>query len=235
MKQLLESGLDCGLSCEKSDNTSLMCAARNGHENIVRLLLECEGVKNNGLNWAGVAQLLNGAREGDEDLVRQLLDRNDVPPNLRSKSGYTPLAIASKNGHESIVALLLAKQDVDPNVRTRYYKFDTGPNALGLAARFGHEPVVKLLLDRSNIDATSFHHFDGYSYYTPAAIASKFHHDSIATLINEYIDQSIKPQAGETQLNGQLNGELNDVIPDNSIGGDGDAISLPVPDSPLSD
>lgn len=204
VKQLLDSGMDCGLSLEKSEDTSLMCAARNGHENIVRLLLECEGVENNGTNWAGVAQLLNGVREGDEYLVRQLLNRNDVPPNLRSKTGHTPLTIASKNGHESIVALLLTKQDVNPNVRTRYYKKDTGPNALGLAARFGHEPVVKLLLNRNDIDATSSQYFEGFSVYTPAAIASKFHHDSIATLINEHVQAPRTPDPPVEEVPSEL-------------------------------
>lgn len=211
VKQLLDSGMDCGLSREKSGDTSLMCAARNGHENIVRFLLECEGVKNNGTNWAGVAQLVNGARDGDEDLVRQLLQRDDIPINLQTKSGYTPLMLASENGHESIVGLLLARQDIDPNIRQRFsQRFSraaTGPNALGLAARFGHEPVVKLLLDRSDIDATSSQRFDR-NMYKPAAIASKFHHDSIATLIGEYIDQSVKPQAEETPSSRDLNGDI---------------------------
>lgn len=198
VKLLLESGMDCGLSLENSDDTSLMCAARNGHENIARLLLECEGVKNNGTNWAGVAQLLNGARDGDDNLVRQLLQRDDIPINLQTKSGYTPLMLASENGHESIVGLLLARQDIDPNIRRSFSNDANGPSALGLAARFGHEPVVKLLLDRNDIDATSSQCFERVGLSTPAAIASRFHHDSIATLIGDYVAQSIKPQAEET-------------------------------------
>lgn len=211
VKQLLESGMDCGLSLEKGADTSLSRAARNGHENVVQLLLKSEGVKDDGTYWVGVAQLFNGAREGDDNLARQLLNRDNVPMNLKSKSGYTPLMNASENGHDLIVELLLAQPAIDPNIRARSGSYDAGPTALGLAARHGHKSVVKLLLKRSDIVAINNEYHLGITKgFTPAEIASKFHHDSIATLINEYINAhpSPDPRAEEIRSDELKSGQV---------------------------
>jgi hypothetical protein len=122
------------------NSTGLHLASENGHEAVVKLLLETKADVNVQDNDGGTALYL-AARHGHEAVVKLLLEAKADVNVQDNYVGVTALHRAALNGHEAVVKLLLeAKTDV--NVRNDY-----GMTALYLAARHGHEAVVKLLLE----------------------------------------------------------------------------------------
>ena len=111
--------------------TALMLAAKNGHTEIVKMLI---GAKAN----------INVRREDryPGSLSTLLLSREEayVAHEVRGEGG-TALTIATEHGHAEIVKLLLeAKADVNKKSNDDY-------TAITLASLLGHAEIVKLLLE----------------------------------------------------------------------------------------
>jgi len=131
-------------------NTIIAWAARRGHEGVVRVLLERNGINpdtpdtlydRTPLSWA-----VGGGHEG---VVRMLLERNDINPNAAdTQYGRTPLLWATVNGHKGVVRMLLERNDVSPNIPDTLY----GRTPLSWAAGNGHEAVVRMLLVRGDVN-----------------------------------------------------------------------------------
>ena len=95
--------------------TPLLWAAKNGHDGMVKQLLEREDVDpDRPDNWASTP-LSWAADSGHEGVVRLLLGRKDVDPDRADEQDSTPLLWASNSGHEGVVKLLLGQEDVDLN------------------------------------------------------------------------------------------------------------------------
>jgi ankyrin repeat protein len=113
----------------QSDGFPLFWAAREGHTEVVRLLLE-----------AGVEPQSNGfplfwaAREGHTEVVRLLLQAGADPCDPRN--AYLSLSWAARNGHSEVVHMLLEK-GAHPNL-------DDG-RPIRNAAQNGHGDIVRLL------------------------------------------------------------------------------------------
>ena len=121
--------------------TALIWAARYGHEEVVRLLLQEKHIQpdqpdsdygRTALSWAagngheGVVRLFlrpkfdnpgSAGRQWEKatQAIGSLFGRRYVNFDRSSKSGRTPLSWAAENGHEGIVKLLLEQKDVTPN------------------------------------------------------------------------------------------------------------------------
>ena len=127
---------DCG-------RTLLSFAAGEGHDDIIRLLLEkgaeieVKGGKYNytPLSWA--------ARNGHEAVVKLLLDKGAETEVKDNKFGRTSLLWAAENGHKAVVKLLLEK-----GAETEVKEDKFGRTSLLWAAENGHVAVVKLLLEK---------------------------------------------------------------------------------------
>ncbi|KAM6516691.1 hypothetical protein FALCPG4_014865 [Fusarium falciforme] len=117
----------------------LSYAAENGHEAVVRLLLD-RGARTEAAHNEGRTPLSYAAANGHEAVVRLLLDRG-ARTEAADMWGQTPLARASEKGHEAVVRLLL-----DGGAHTNAADKD-GWTPLLWAAKNGHEAVVRLLLD----------------------------------------------------------------------------------------
>jgi len=154
--------------------TPLAWASENGHEGVVKLLLEREDVDPNRPDENDQTPLGCAAIEGHEGVVKLMLGREDVDPNHPDMYDRTPLGCAAIEGHEGVVKLLLGREDVDPN---RPDKYDQTP--LVCAAIEGHEGVVKLLLGQEDVDPNRPDEDD----QTPLRCAAGNGHEGVVKLL----------------------------------------------------
>ena len=130
-------------------NTAIIWAAREGHERVVKLLLDRNGVNPNTLdNECGQTPLSWAAMNGHEGVVKMLLEQNDVDPDKADKREQTPLLWAAANGHEGVVMTLLERNEVNPNTADTKY----GQTPLSWAVKKGREGVVRMLLRRNDVN-----------------------------------------------------------------------------------
>jgi len=173
--------------------TPLSWAAGNGHEGIVKLLLERKDVTPDTPDTQyGQTPLSWAAENGHEGIVKLLLERKDVTPDTPdARCGRTPLSLAAGNGHEGIVKLLLERKDVNlnsPDTRD-------GPRLLLWAARKGHEGIVKLLLERKDVNPDTPDTLYGQ---TPLSWAAGNGHEGIVKLLLERKD--VTPDTPDTRF-----------------------------------
>ena len=173
--------------------TPLLWAAKNGHDGVVRLLLERKDVDPNQSNNQGSTPLSWAADNGHEGVVKLLLERADTNPNSADSQDNTPLLWAALSGHEGVVKLLLGREDVEPN------RPDVeGGTPLYWAANSGHEGVVKLLLDRKDVDPNR----PEKNNYTPLRAAAIEGHEGVVKLLlgREHVDPNQPGLDGRTPL-----------------------------------
>jgi ankyrin repeat protein len=134
-------------------------AAKAGHEEVVRLLLD-RGAAVDGIEvyrrYMGNRRdvpLVEAAKAGHEEVVRLLLDRGAAVDGIEVSNGYmgnsrdVPLVEAAKAGHEEVVRLLLNRgASVEGIVVSNGY-MAVRRVPLVEAAGAEHEAVVQLLLD----------------------------------------------------------------------------------------
>ena len=151
--------------------TPLYWAAREGHEAVVKALIEAGADVNKAKN-DGETPLYMAASNGHEAVVKALIEAGaDV--NKADDDGWTPLYMAAANGHEAVVkALIEAGADVnkarddggrrctlplqrprgggqgaDRGRRGRQQGGQRRQTPLYMAAQEGHEAVVKALIE----------------------------------------------------------------------------------------
>jgi len=133
VKAAIAHGADVNVK-NKYGDTPISWASRNGHADVVKMLLD-HGVKINDKN-----ELLRDASMGGLLwLVRDMLAK-DANVNATNKWGRTALYGASWEGHTDVVKLLLTH---NANVNARNKDGDT---PLRWAAWKGHSEIVKILL-----------------------------------------------------------------------------------------
>jgi ankyrin repeat domain-containing protein 50 len=144
-------GANANINSKDEDSyggTALHWAAKNGHEAVVKQLLEAKcydpDVDNYGrtaLHWA--------AKNGHEAVVQLLLEIvGNAGVRDTDKDGSKALHWAARSGHEEVVRLLL-EANADVNAED-----NDGWTALHWAAKNRHEEVVRLLLeDKANVNA----------------------------------------------------------------------------------
>ncbi|XP_053409605.1 cortactin-binding protein 2 isoform X2 [Nycticebus coucang] len=112
---LNEEGLDINYSCEDG-HSALYSAAKNGHTDCVRLLLNAEA-QVNAADKNGFTPLCAAAAQGHFECV-ELLIAYDAHINHAADEGQTPLYLACKNGNKECIKLLL-EAGTNRNVKTR--------------------------------------------------------------------------------------------------------------------
>jgi len=164
---------------DSDERTALAWAARRGHEEVVRMLLERGGVNLHHVSTNNErTPLLLAAQGGHEGIVKMLLEREDVNLNRADKFGDTPLGWAAEGGHEGTVKMFLEREEVNPDHE------DTGvlQTPLSRAARRGHEGVVKMLLEREEVNPDRV---DGWHRRTPLSWAAANGHVGIVKMLLE--------------------------------------------------
>uniref|UniRef100_A0A8C2YKD0 Cortactin-binding protein 2 n=1 Tax=Chinchilla lanigera TaxID=34839 RepID=A0A8C2YKD0_CHILA len=134
---LSEEGLDTNYSCEDG-HSALYSAAKNGHTDCVRLLLNAEA-EVNAADKNGFTPLCAAAAQGHFECV-ELLIAYDANINHAAAGGQTPLYLACKNGNKECIKLLL-EAGTDRSVKTR-----DGWTPVHAAVDTGNVDSLKLLM-----------------------------------------------------------------------------------------
>ena len=125
--------------------TPLSCAARGGHESVVRVLLNQPHIQPD-LSDGTLKQtpLSHAAMFGHTPIVRLLLSHESVSLNSKDLSyGQTPLSWAAENGYDDVVRLLLDRPGIEIDAPD-----DSQHTPLYWASRNGETSTVRLLLDK---------------------------------------------------------------------------------------
>ncbi|ELV13639.1 Cortactin-binding protein 2 [Tupaia chinensis] len=134
---LNEEGLDINYSCEDG-HSALYSAAKNGHTDCVRLLLNAEA-QVNAADKNGFTPLCAAAAQGHFKCV-ELLIAYDANINHAAEGGQTPLYLACKNGNKECIKLLL-EAGTDRSIETR-----DGWTPVHAAVDTGNVDSLKLLM-----------------------------------------------------------------------------------------
>ncbi|KAK8923034.1 Ankyrin repeat domain-containing protein 50 [Metarhizium anisopliae] len=188
---LAERGADIDIR-DRDRRTPLSWAARNGHEAVVKLLIEKGANTETTESYYGQTPLLWAARNGHKAVVKLLIEKGANIETTESYYGQTPLFWAAGNGHEAVVKLLL-ENGANIDVRNNRY----GQTPLSRASKNGHEAVVKLLLENgADIEA-----IDNLNGQTLLLWAAGNGHEAVVTLLLENgANIKAKDEKGQTPL-----------------------------------
>jgi ankyrin repeat protein len=180
-------------SKDEYGRTPLSLVAEEGHEAVVRLLVQREDVAADSKDKYGRTPLSFAAEEGHEAVVRLLVERDDVEADSKNKNGRTPLSWAAWGGYEAVVRLLVEREDVEADS-----KDNNGRTPLWWAARGGHETVVRLLVERDDVEADSMDEEGG----APLSFAAWGGYEAVVRLLveREDVEADSKDKDGRTPL-----------------------------------
>ena len=137
--------------------TPLHLAARHGHYEVVKVLLEFSSdleIDVNALDFNGMTPFIRALAHGHLQVVKLMIDQSRmyhidlrIKEDIQFSNGMTPLHLAARHGHDKVVKLLLEfSSDLEIDVNALDLN---GMAPLHLAARHGHYDVVKVLLEFS--------------------------------------------------------------------------------------
>ena len=145
VEQLIKRGADVNPALD-SGTTALSVAARSGHVEVVRVLLQAPAIEINHTTKAVITALSNACAKGHLDVVTLLLEKG-ADPNITHESGMGPLHMACLRGHTAIVEILLdAGADMDGQLLVR--TADAGSDSFTpyvIAELIGHREIMTLL------------------------------------------------------------------------------------------
>ncbi|KAL7947774.1 ankyrin repeat protein [Trichoderma barbatum] len=139
-----------------SISIALLLAVKEGHENVVRLLLQDDRLDLNARNDGATNIGLSGtplelaAKYGRDKIVRLLLDDGRVDVNTRNVAGMTPLLLAASSREprsEAVIEALLADERVNATARN-----NVGRNACILTVISAMYQKTRMILEDGRID-----------------------------------------------------------------------------------
>ena len=180
--------------------TLLHYASMNGHDDVVRLLLNADFDVNASLE-DGSTPIYIASWFGYLDVICTLLEFG-ADPNRKKSAGWTPLMIAIQNGHSDVVELLL-KTKVDVSSCNK-----NGSTAIDIASRNGNLTVVSTLL-QFGADP-NVKEINGW---TPLMKATANGHDNVVeVLLKAKVDANAPLKNGSTALHIASQNGYADVV-----------------------
>ena len=141
IKVLLENGADLNY---KIKNSAIHLAALEGHNHVVKYLIEEMKISVNLIGEDKLTLLHIACMKGNEELVKYLLLYENININAKDKLSRTPFLISIKAGFYRISTLLSENfSKLDVNITD-----NSGNSALHYACAFGWIDCVKLLLSK---------------------------------------------------------------------------------------
>ncbi|KAJ5918619.1 hypothetical protein N7466_010611 [Penicillium verhagenii] len=125
----------------------LSCAARNGHNTTVQMLLDTGKVDIKTKFPNGQTPLSCAIQNAHNTIIQMLLDTGKVDIKTKFPNGQTPLSCAIQNAHNTIIQMLLDTGKVD--IKT---KFPNGQTPLSCAIQNAHNTIIQMLLDTGKVD-----------------------------------------------------------------------------------
>lgn len=157
--------------------TPLFLAAQQGHNGVVRVLLQQSTVDVNSKTINGVPPLLCAAEGGHVEAVKIILQRPDVVTTVSEGWYESPLTAAARSGCVEAMKLLLERPEVKVEVSDSKFEM-----AFLAAIRHGRLEVVKFLMSQSDICINGH---SGTSTETPLSCAAKHGQKEIVELLLE--------------------------------------------------
>lgn len=159
--------------------TALLFAAGEGHENIVKFLLQVPGIDVNAHDKDGWSVLIFAIFNNRENIVKLLLQSPSININAQAKDGWTALMFATVKGLENIVNILLQCTGINVNIQS-----DNGNTPLIAASSWSQKNIAKMLLQMPgiNIDA---HNAEGDTALT----VGEEKESEVVKLIQDKIDE----------------------------------------------
>lgn len=187
-------GCNPNIRCPSSFQTSLIIAARHGHAEVVRLLLDRSSVDVNAQDDNGDTALAAAASAGYIVIVRLLLRDARVDVNREDWDGRTPLAQAAIAGSTEVVRLLLEEEAIEPDAPD-----SENWTPLAFAAAGGHIEIVRCLLQLPSRVNANVRDWDGA---TPLMWAARRGAAAAVELLLscEDVDVTIRDEEGRTAL-----------------------------------
>ena len=134
-------------------STPLLLAAENGHQRVVKMLLDRGRADVDARDNENYTPLMKAAEKGHEEVVKVLLNTRGVRINVRSAMHQeTALFMAVAGGYNNIVELLLNTGKATVDTRDDYFN-----TPLIIAAGGGNQFIVKKILQtgKADVNATS--------------------------------------------------------------------------------
>ncbi|KAF3393739.1 putative ankyrin repeat protein [Penicillium rolfsii] len=159
-----------------NDRTPLHYAAENGHQDVVKLLLDKGADSNIKDNYRSLTPLHYAVENGNWEVLKLLLEYG-ANPNIEGNGFYnqTPLYDAVEKDNQEMVKLLLDK-GADPNIMGKSFFSRT---ALHYAVENGYLEMVKLLLNKGADPQIQ----DSYRGLTPLHCAAKKGHEEMVEML----------------------------------------------------
>lgn len=145
------TGLILDILNDNGSISPLSCAAKNGHTETVKILLEYIGMNPMvDKNESFETPLCLAAAKGYKIIVHLFIERDNLDLAIKGVSGQA-LSAAAKNGHAEVVKLFLEKDVLDLNWEDSA-DHSNGRTALSYAASRGYTDVVRLFLEKDSVD-----------------------------------------------------------------------------------
>ncbi|XP_071178364.1 uncharacterized protein [Mytilus edulis] len=175
--------------CRKDGVSPLVIACKNGHTEVVQMLINNKADINKCRDTGG-SPLFVACQEGHTEVIQMLIN-NKADINKCMDDGASPLFIACQEGHTELVQMLINnKADIN---KCR----DTGGSPLFMACQKGHTEVVQMLIN-NKADINKCRDDDGVS---PLYIACQIGHTEVVQmLINNKADINKCKDTGASPL-----------------------------------